>query len=790
VTVAIPDVEEPTNSQAADDEPQGDLLKLALTDPAECARKMREDWDRSWDDIRDVNEQWKINLWRSLGYLGASTMKVQDRQEAVLPAGSTPSITGLNQALRRRRHLRAYLFADKADSDVSPTTGDDGDADKAEFSARVLRDQCSEGKLDLNLLAGNAFDVGGDFGSGFLHFYIEPEAGGSQPLTIKAHPDALTEDNPLLEAEVQQGLVVHKEYVLRFVKQDGTLTDDKADRPLKRQWLPKLCSDLLNGRHVRFLPGTAEDLWDATGVQIGALVPIRTLKQSFPDFCEKLGDEGLKALAHQHPPHAKDLLPPEMRSAYTKAQGEDALVFVLTRYQVSSRDYPKGCYLVTVGDDQIAYPTEEGQGVWWDEEHDEPLDLPLSQFKHFPKHGNSYGIGAMELFGPGAEMIALLQSYEFEHFDRFADRKTFVPGTSNIRPEQLEYETRTVIPFFGSQGPVFEQVPDFPKMAMDLHAMLKADLDDEAGGAGSQTTQSPNASSGRQAALNLQQVSVILSDLREQTERAFVRSWRVILQLVRARFTIPQIAKFKGDDGLRYEKEWSGSDLLGTADISVRKGSFTQQNPMVKLQTARELFAETKGQGLTLAEYRRIVMHTIGPKLALEDDPHRERAMRQVSRWKEGPPKGWQPPPPQGNPQTGQPTQAPDPILGPLFAPLPPDQVPAVAAMRMEEFGRVIASVAFERHPPAWQQGLLGAYEAARQAAGQATVAEQQQAQQQAAQQQAAAGQQTAQVEAQKAEQEVVREQAKTAAMLEKEQLGVERERLDVAAAVAGQGMR
>ena len=128
----FPDMEPPVNTKATESSPDApadeNLLELAKTDPDAVIRKLSEDYARSWEDIRDLNEQWKVNLARLDGYIGARLDKVQDKQEAFIPLGAGPSIVGLNKAARLCGSLRSNLYADPAVPDVVPDRGIDADA--------------------------------------------------------------------------------------------------------------------------------------------------------------------------------------------------------------------------------------------------------------------------------------------------------------------------------------------------------------------------------------------------------------------------------------------------------------------------------------------------------------------------------------------------------------------------------------------------------------------------------------------------------------------------------------
>lgn len=196
------------------------------------------------------------------------------------------------------------------------------------------------------------------------------------------------------------------------------------------------------------------------------------------------------------------------------------------------------------------------------------------------------------------------------------------------------------------------------------------------------------------------------------------------------------------------------------------------------------------------AKYQQTQQGTVDPILGLEDDPHRQRIKRQVSEWMEGaedaaqsplppapaapgampgamssttqgngaapvePPQAppaagvpagmpgpGNPAPPPGAPPTGQPPVDPatgqplpppsDPRAAAILAPLDVDVEPTVAKVRHEELARVMAGSRYQVAPPAWRTPFAAEYQRMRQAAGVATVAEQQAAQQQAQAQQA-----------------------------------------------------
>ena len=213
--------------------------------------------------------------------------------------------------------------------------------------------------------------------------------------------------------------------------------------------------------------------------------------------------------------------------------------------------------------------------------------------------------------------------------------------------------------------------------------------------------------------------------------------------------------------------------------------------PAQKAALARSLAVEDKA--LPPQEYMRILRQQLGPVLALQDDPHFKRVKRQLDQWLAGPPEGWEPPmavdpmtgQPVVDPQTGepQPDLQNDPVLKGIFAPRAVDLQQDVAMTRLTEIGRVMATSKYDRFPAPWQKGLELVYEAARQAAGVATVGEQQQAAQQQAQGQGEAAQIKAAADVEKAK--IQSETDLATAELKKQG-----ELLDVRAARAGAGGR
>lgn len=694
---------------------------LLEMEEAEAAKQALKDWDKSWKPIKRFIEQWKVNRARSDGYTGVQLVKRQDQAQAYIPVGAKKNVAGMNKASRLSRRIRATLFADPPKPEALPSGDTDEDKDAAEMSTRVLEDLCSEGKLGYNLDAGDAFDMGGDYGSGFLRFWVDESGGGWSPKQMQASPQAVSAEDPF-PTDPETGGPRPCDPILRFVTKDGQFTKDKAEAD--RVWLPRIKIDgPLSGKQVRFLPADADDLWAADGVQIGLAISLGEVKSIFPEV-EEWSEDRLSKLVQYRPQYFKDTLSTGQKDTQGSATSDESLVFLLTRYHVQSPTYPTGFYGIFAGDDEVLHRSD-----WFDEEHGEPLDIPLTQFKQRNEEGNPYGEGNMSALGPGNELRSAMVGAMLEHLDRFQNRQIYLPLTSTLKPQDQLAPTGTVQYILPGGEPKFEEIPDFPVVVKETLQFASQDMDDESDLQQSGQGQNPaGVKSAKHQEVILQQITQGMSELRQNTERGLVRGWRVMLQLVRAYYTTPQQIGWVGDDGRYKQKHWTAADLGSTKEVRVAKGSFTQLTPMSKAQLANIYRQEGL---LNPMEAEHVIEGNLGGVFGLQDNPHRMRVKRQIALWSEGPQAPPAPPPmvvpapvgapPMGGPPGAPPQQPPNPFakeLQAIFAPVPADTEPQVAMLRMYELGRAMASTKFQKHPAPWQQGMVQAYQQARQATG------------------------------------------------------------------------
>ncbi|MFQ5932148.1 MAG: hypothetical protein ACE5MM_07055, partial [Nitrospiraceae bacterium] len=606
-----------------------------------------------------------------------------------------------------------------------------------------------------------------DYGSGFRRFWVDPFGGGWQPVAVHASQEAervrIQDGVPMAEDGVRNpetGQAYSPPFVERWVTEDGTLVDERNAEGVKRQWIPKIRDEILTGNHVRFLPPTSPDIWEAEGVMIASIATLGQLKDMFPEI-ERLGkEERKKLLGTVIEKESRDLLPRGMRqgdlvhAAQTK---DEQPIRIITAYYRQSPRHPEGLYLIAAG---------TGVGLhrenWLDPNTGDPLDIPLTQFRQLDDHGDPYGRGMMDELGPGNEVRAAAWGALLEHLDKFNRRRIFLPLNSALHPKELQAPTANALYINPGGAPVYEDLPQFPEAAREMLAVVSAEMDDESGMQQSgQGLNPPGVQSGLHAQTILEQVNAGLSDIRQNTIRGLTRGWRIEVQLAKSAFTIPQVINYVGVDGAFKQREWLGTDLGTTENVQLHRGSFTMLSPSAKAALAQSLH-EIMPNVFTEFDLARIVIGNVGPLVGLQDDPQWLRIRRQIERWKQGPSEESLRREPLvfavGRLLGGQETSPVTLEAQEIFEPVASDEEPNIARVRAMEFARLLASSIYLTFPQSWRQPVQQEYVRMRQAAGIQTMAELAQSQQAAQRAEQQAEQQT---EAAKTQRELTKEQMK-----------------------------
>lgn len=703
--------------------------------------------------------EWECNKLWLRGVRGARVRRQsEDRNdvELVVPLGAYDLPPVMDRCDELLEKVVAHLLSDPPIPDAEPASDSDEDRDAAEFTTRLLRVEGSESGFNNLKLMRRAARKAGIYGSSFIYACLDPTGNGWRPTEIRALPTAQTEDDATIDPQTGQAVGDgDPRLTTRYVTQNGTLTDDKTQaRP---QWLPKIVPEILTGEQVVLLPESCSGIHDAKGVILIRYTPLAKLKNEFPEL-QQADDETIQKLVRWSPDDAKYARPGYPKQTELKPTTEDgkpsdsSMVCTLSLYFTSHGAYPKGAYIVAGGEDVVLYKkpwsgvVEPAPG----QNDEEMLLLPLAQERHLDDdvEDDAFGKGLIAKIGPADEVRGSIVLSWLEYLDRFNHPIPFLPLGSIVQPNEMLRRDDTPVIFNPQGKPEWEQIVPFPPDAKEFFDRA-TDAQDSAVGLEetAQGAEAPNVTSGIQAQAVIQQAHVNLMTLRANLADCQERWWRICTQLIRVFYTIPQKLKYQSEDGAYREREWSRVDLGSTRDIRIARGSFTQQAPE---QKQAKLDARLAAQLIDPEEHERLSNENIGASLGFQDNPHRLRIRRQLTLWKEGPKadfpakaqqyavayQQWQMQSQQaaalGQPAPQQPADPSSP-----FDVLPIDQEQDVARIRWLEMRREIASTSYTKQPPEWQQKLLAAYDAARRAAGIATVAEQQHALQQQAQQQA-----------------------------------------------------
>lgn len=694
-------------------------------DPIAVAKAVFQLWADQDSLHRMRREQWKVSEWQRKGITGARLVKTQDKDEwkAYLPPGQRVNVPGINKADTLCDKLVANLLVDPPRPDPIPTNGEDEDRDDTELSERILNDVLGENGLNHDAMVRAAVDRSTVFDSGFIWYYIDPQGGGRRPMQMLAHPMASDAATPFQTSATPDQLPqqLPPPYVLRHVAPTGALQDSPDGAAL--QWAPKLKAEVVTGRHLRFLPADANDIWEAHGVLRCGFMTVGKMKQAFPESAA-FTEAQWTAICSYRPEKSKDLLPDSRRKDDQSADQDQRLAFYVICCYQECPEYADGFYGVATAGPMLHRQT-------WVDTTDgkrQPLDLPVTQFKG-PERGSDdpYGVGLMRVIGDANELRVAQVGTLLQHLDRINQQKTFLPVSSVVNPKDLTQGGRRIIPMNPGGTPVNEDIPAFPAAAMEMFGLVSTEMDSASGlQQAAQGVEDPSVTSGRQAQQIVAQVLAGLSSYKSMVERGYVRGCRIVLQLVRMAYTKPELVRFTGEDGAYRARSWSGADLQNVASVQIKAGSLSMMNATMKADAAIQL----QQTGLiTLDELRDMVESHVGATVGLQDNPIRLRIRRQLAAWKDGPPPGFVPPQPQvvGVGPDGQPVTQPPPSVA--FAPIPADVLPGHASIRLVELARVMVSVQYEQADPLWRQQLDAEFERMRQAAGVQTVQEQAQAQ-------------------------------------------------------------
>jgi len=711
--------------------------------------------------------------------------KSDDRAEwrAELPEGVSDTAQPVpNKADDLCSRITSQVTTDPYMPDPKPENDSDESRHAAELAKKWLTSDGDESGTNDQEMHRDALDRSHTKSSAFAFYWVDETGDGWRPLQIMAAPDAVDVNQPLIGADGMPAT----DPQLRYVGQ-GQFVASPADAD--RQWLPKIRGNILNPANVRTVPVTAP-VHTADAVVLLMCETLGTAKRMLPEL-RGMDDDAIAALAAWRPPRPKVLVPESMRSAFkkseaseTKGVSDDTLLFWYHKFCVAGDDYPDGAEIAVSGanggvvirrgtlrDDVLlrnsgmpeqAPPAPVAApmpGMMPQPEPKKPLirDIPVSQMKvrHDSELGDPFGRTTIEMFAGPNEALAQIFGSVLEDTDRKLHPNVFLTSTSAVQGWQLTQRTGDPITVLSKDDmPTYEQFVDLPAFTPQIIEYLSKAADAAAGtGETARGLEVSTSVSGKAKELAIQQAKVAMAQTYQNFAMFVKRGWRIKLQLAQAKLTVPQQIEQVGTDSAYKQRYWTGADFVGVKSVSIQAGTGTMMSPGEKQQY---LMVAQQMQWLDPEEAAEVGRSTLADDLGLRNNPHEERINRDLAKWGEGPPDGWeqqfaayqqelaqyqvvaaaQQQEAQAAQAAGQQPQPQQQIPQPQapyspFDPRPNDDDPTVAKARYFVLRDFMSGGDYAKQPPEWRTLVDQVYTQARQAAGVMTVQEQAQAQQQ-----------------------------------------------------------
>jgi hypothetical protein len=715
---------------------------------------------------RAVMSKWRAAVRQGKPFVGVkkdADRSIWEYEEP--PGGSQPSPIP-NKADDLNRKIVSQVVVDLPAPDPKPATDSEQDRGAADLAKRFLKTDGDESGTNDPELFRDILDSAMTDASSFAHVWVDMTGGGWRPLQNKAHPQAQDASNPLvatqpvmdpmtgqpaidpMTGQPQMQEIPTSEYVLRYVSEEGQFVESAAEA--KRQWLPKVCRDVLGPAHVRTIPETA-DVANAEGVILLMFGPVSDLKRRVPDLDESI----VPRLATWKPRRHKALVPQAMRARLKEQQGkkdaavdDSTLIFWMQKYCSVGPDYIDGASLIVSGADggivitkstlRHDIPTEDGVRVLL-------RDIPVAQDKalHDSETRDPFGKAPIDLFGSTNEGLAQLYGSALEDTDKRLHSNTFLPSTSPVQGWQLRDRTGDPVFVYSKDDlPTFEQHADLPSFLPQMIELMEGSMREAAMlGSAAEMLNTPDAVSGKAKSIELNQAKTALAPVAQNFFAFVKRYWRLKLELAQAFLTIPQEVEYVGLDQAYKQRWFTGADFGGVKDVAIMAGTGTLMSPTEK---QAYLGVAQDRAWLDPEEAGEAGRSSVADDLGLQSMPAEDAIKRELAEWMKGPPQQWQGAKPQVDPATQQPVMGPNgqPAMSPPswtpFQTRPTDEDPMVAKRQYKVLRDFVYTNDYSKHPPEWRALVDQRVALAQYSAGVQTM--RQQAEAAAAQQQQQAG--------------------------------------------------
>lgn len=716
-----------------------------------------------------------------LGYAWSALEKVQDQDiyRAVLPPGSDPLRPAAvpNKAADLCNKLTETLMVDPPQPSPQALTDEEQAERAAEMAKEFLTQDGGENGTDDAAAFWYSIEAATCRASAFHHYWVDKTGGGSQPLQIKAHPQATDPAHPLtaLDPQTQQPIPT-TDYILRYVTAaDASGAQQFTDDPSKaqRQWLPKMRIDRWGREHVRLFPED-QDVQTASEMLGLYYSTVADGKKRWRSVAQ-LDESEIQELCDWTPPRYLVLLPPALRARWklqtggekdTKGGASEQRYFFYYAYaKKADPDYPRGAVIYASGafggftverdtlSADVPMPEKNGQSGGTDIRD---MDLPLVQIRLIqdPDDRDPTGRAFMDRIGGANEARSTLATSFLEAFDINLHPATYTPSTSPVEGWQVDQSRASGdhIPILAPEDkPMYEEPRLIPAELPNVIQWVDSDMDSIASlNKPTQGSDNQQEVSGTARSIAVRQAMVSLSRMQQAVLSAYERHWRIKLQLAMKYFTAPQMLRYVGEDGAYKQEWWTGVNFALVTDVGVQAGTGTMMAPQDKVNYVGTL----KNMGFMSADEAIDASRpTFAETVGLPDNPHQQRIERQVSSWLQGPPdKNWIPAyqkyvqqlqayqqqvqafqqqQAQAEQQsqmmsaaTGQPPPPQAPLQMPPaptapwtpFALLPMDTEPFIAALRQRRLAKLMATARFSAQPAPWQQMVIQEYSQMRQA--------------------------------------------------------------------------
>lgn len=682
----------------------------------------------------------------------------KDTYKAVLPYGTGAySVQAVpNKSLDLVNKASEALLVDFAQPQPKPLDDSEEAQGSASMADKFLtQDGGVNGTNDQDLWY-RATDKALTCASSYVHVWTDPTGNGSVPLQIKAHPQAVSPDNPLVGPDGMPTV----DYILRYVTPTQQFTDDPTQAA--PQWLPRLRADVLGREHIRVFP-ESRDVRGAEKVILLWYETVGELKRRLPETVGQMDDDEIKDLCDWTPPRYLVLLPPFQRTRWKLSNGteheksgtnDERIIFFYWVYQRATPEHPKGAELILSGANTgtsldkklLSFDAEvtssDGSGPKKDPRS---MKIPVAQVR--PRSDaderDPSGTHYIGLFGGANEFNATLATNFLEAIDQILHPVTYIPSTSPVEGWQIT-EARAsgdhITILSPNDKPTFGQVNPLPAGFLDVMAWGTNQVESIASiNKPLQGSNDQQEVSGVARQIAVQEARIGLNRMQQAVNGALEDYWDIKLERCQRDFHVPQQLRFVGEDGAYKQEEFSGENFSLVGEVSIQTGTGTMMAPEAKVGYAGELL---KMGLLSPADAADAARPTYADTLGLPDSPHQQFVERSIAAWNKGPTPQWlqaqqqyvaqmqqyqqlqqqtqqtlaavQQQHAQGN-MVPPPPMLPPPPPAPWspFAPRPNDGEMQIASIWANRLSQVISSVKFDTMPPPWQQVLVDRYTAA-----------------------------------------------------------------------------